>query len=402
MGYNILDNIDQAELGKQLQEARKKRGMTQEDAAKLLQVARTTIVAIEKGERRIKASELVKLADAYGRRVSDFVRERPEAQLFQVQFRAPLALKPEDSAAVEPSISAFEEACRDYVELESITQSPLKRKYRAEYSVTGLDTELDAEDLAQRERNRLSLGDGPVPKLRDLLEQDIGMRVFYLAMPSKYSEMYWFSDQWGGCLAANKLHSSERRNWSLAHGYCHFLVNRYVPVVSAGAPSDRSPRAERLADSFAKYFLMPSSGIRRRFSELYQAAGKVTLADLVSLSTYYSVSFEALVRRLEEMRLLPSGVLERLKDSGFRVRAAKEELGLADAHLYEDEMPRRYRWLAIQAYEQGRISEGQFARFLRKERLEARQLLEVARREQEGITGAANMNLAERLDEPRG
>jgi DNA-binding XRE family transcriptional regulator len=36
MATNILENIDLNHLGKLLQQARKQRGMTQEDAAKLL------------------------------------------------------------------------------------------------------------------------------------------------------------------------------------------------------------------------------------------------------------------------------------------------------------------------------------------------------------------------------
>ena len=51
MDTNILDTIDMRELGKELQQARIKRGLTQEEAAKIIEVARTTITAIEKGER---------------------------------------------------------------------------------------------------------------------------------------------------------------------------------------------------------------------------------------------------------------------------------------------------------------------------------------------------------------
>jgi DNA-binding XRE family transcriptional regulator len=49
MATNILDNIDLRKLGELLQQARKKSGMTQADAAKVIDAARTTIVAIEKG-----------------------------------------------------------------------------------------------------------------------------------------------------------------------------------------------------------------------------------------------------------------------------------------------------------------------------------------------------------------
>ena len=58
MATNILDDIDLCQLGELLQQARKKSGMTQADAAKVIDAARTTIVAIEKGDRRLKPKEL--------------------------------------------------------------------------------------------------------------------------------------------------------------------------------------------------------------------------------------------------------------------------------------------------------------------------------------------------------
>ena len=67
MTDNILENIDMRQLGKLLQQARKQRGMTQEDAAKLIEASRTTMIAIEKGDRRLKPGELIKLARAYGK-----------------------------------------------------------------------------------------------------------------------------------------------------------------------------------------------------------------------------------------------------------------------------------------------------------------------------------------------
>src|SRR4029078_8887854 len=75
---NILDKIDLRQLGESLQKARIRQGLTPEDAARLLDVARTTITAIEKGERRIRASELMRLAEEYGRDLSDFVSNRPQ------------------------------------------------------------------------------------------------------------------------------------------------------------------------------------------------------------------------------------------------------------------------------------------------------------------------------------
>src|SRR5438045_1502404 len=135
MNTNILDIIDMQELGKELQQARIKRGLTQEEAAKIIEVARTTITAIEKGERRIKAEELIKLAYAYGRDVSDFVRPRPMVEPFRVHFRNLHPRTLEDDTQIAPYLDMLEDLCRNYLELEQITEAPLIRKYPPEYQI---------------------------------------------------------------------------------------------------------------------------------------------------------------------------------------------------------------------------------------------------------------------------
>ena len=50
---NILEKIDPKILGNRLQESRRARGLKQQDVADQMNIARTTIVAIEKGERRV-------------------------------------------------------------------------------------------------------------------------------------------------------------------------------------------------------------------------------------------------------------------------------------------------------------------------------------------------------------
>ena len=173
MTNNVLDTIDMRRLGELLQQARSKCGMTQADAAKVIDAARTTMVAIEKGERRLKAAELIKLARAYGRAVSDFVHPRPVVQPFEVQFRAAYRRNSSDELQIEPVIVCLEELCRNYLELEEIMDAPLPQNYPREYEVSGMPIDRAAESIAVEERQRLGLGDSPIPLLRDILEQSV-------------------------------------------------------------------------------------------------------------------------------------------------------------------------------------------------------------------------------------
>jgi Zn-dependent peptidase ImmA (M78 family)/DNA-binding XRE family transcriptional regulator len=386
MESNILDHIDLHQIGKELQEARKNRGMTQEAAAAVLGVARTTITAIEKGERRLKAGELIRLARAYGRQVSDFVRQRPAFESFQPQFRGPYLPTVVDEQTIASSIETLEGLCRDYLELEEITKAPLTRKYPPIYTVAGLPPEQAAESVAIEERNRLGLGDGPIPILRYLLEQDVGFRLFSLPLPPKFSEMYVYDDAVGACMAINSQHPEERRRWSTAHGYAHFLSHRYKAEVAVDNGYRRQPESERFADAFARYFLMPTGGLTRRFNDIRRTQGKVTPADLCTLTHYYGVSLQALTRHLEDLKLLPTGTWDKLRDSGFKVREAQRQLGLAEIPAPDEILPRRYQYLALMAFEQELLTEGQLARFLRLDRLETRRAIEVLRENTHGVS----------------
>jgi Zn-dependent peptidase ImmA (M78 family) len=128
----------------------------------------------------------------------------------------------------------FHQLIADYLELESIMDAPLAYRYPAEYASGDLD-EATAEGVALQERTRLKLGDGPIDNLRDLLEQEVGLRIFHLPLASsKYGAIYVYDDVIGACICVNSnIKTLERQRWSLVHDYSHFLVARQAPIVSA-------------------------------------------------------------------------------------------------------------------------------------------------------------------------
>jgi len=384
MDSEIFNKLDPGQLGERLKDARKARGLTQEAVAKTLGILRTTLVAMEKGDRRVTPGELIEMAKMYGRPVSEFVSARTNKEPFVPQFRLP----PEKRSVTEDELMAvaveLESLARDYVELEEINSAIMRPTFPPMYAleVPGATPEQRGEEVAAEERTRLGLGDGPIADLRALLEEAVGLRVFYLNLPSKVGGLFACNDELGACIAINRNHPPTRGNWSLAHEYGHFLTTRYLADVNFIHDHWGKQSAERFADAFAKNFLMPRTGVSRRLSDSMQALGKerATIGTVLSLAHLFHVSAQAMFLRLEELKRIPSGTWNTLREKrGLKPEQARSVLGLASESL-QPALPIRYRQLALSAYEsKEKLTEGQLARKLRMDRVSARLELESLR-----------------------
>ena len=402
-------SINPKVLGARLQTERKARGLTQLELANLLGFARTTLVAVEKGERALSPEELVRLSEQWNISVSDLVRERAVAEPLVPQLRAAApatGLRSEDIENIGEAAERLRRWGENYLELESLVGRPMPQIAPPVYTLGAMPPSEAAADIANRERARLGLGDGAIPLLRAVLENEVGLRVFLTPLASRLAGMFAFDLKLGALVALNVLHPKERRLWTLAHEYWHFLCDRYkadVTVLPGIAPR-RTSENERMADTFAAHFLMPTSGLKRRFYEIKAARKEgVMLADLLHLKRQYGVTFQALTLRLEELRLIRSGTWESLKNTGFRVGEAEAAVGLPRSEDYEPRLPQRYRELAVEAFERAEISEGQLARFLDCDRIEARATVNELSREagisDEGEIGALEISLDQPLAE---
>jgi Zn-dependent peptidase ImmA (M78 family)/transcriptional regulator with XRE-family HTH domain len=384
MDSDLLKQLDQRQLGARLKDARNARGLTQEAVATKLGILRTTLVAIEKGERRVTPAELIEMAKMFGRPVSEFVSRRTNKEPFLPQFRLPPGQQNVTESELVSAAMELESLARDYVELEEINATVLRPTFPPMHAleVPGASPEQRGEEVAAEERTRLGLGDGPIADLRALLEEAVGLRVFYLDLPPKVGGLFACNDELGACIAINRNHPPTRGNWSLAHEWGHFLTTRYLADVSFTHDHWGKVTAERFADSFAKNFLMPRTGVSRRLSEAMQALGKErpTLGTVLSLAHLYQVSAQAMFLRLEELKRIPSGTWNTLREKrGFKPEQARDALGLA-AVRRQPMLPLRYRQLAFSAYERKeQLTEGQLARKLRMDRVSARLELEALR-----------------------
>ena len=101
----------------------------QQDAADHIGVARTTMIAIEKGDRLIQPDELVRLATLYGRDVHELLRQREPLTDLTVQFRTALTQRGLDAPETVAVIAELQQLSEDYLELEDLRGTPLPRRY---------------------------------------------------------------------------------------------------------------------------------------------------------------------------------------------------------------------------------------------------------------------------------
>jgi Zn-dependent peptidase ImmA (M78 family)/DNA-binding XRE family transcriptional regulator len=370
----MLSSIDPVVFGQRLTEARKARGKTQEEAAAIVGCSRPTYIAIEKGERAAKPDEIVKLATFLGRKVHELVRPGEPVADLQPHLRAVAEkLKGDYEEQLVVAIADLQRLVEDYRQLEQIMNAPLRFNYPPEVPLNPkIDPSEFAESVATQERQRLGLGDQPIIYLRSTLEWDVGLRVFYGDLPSAIAGMYAFAADLGCCIFINKKHPPQRRRLSLAHEYGHVIIDRYKPGIDYLTIPGRKPANERFAEAFGLSFLMPASSLRQKFHDIVTSTGDFQVADLCRLSHFYFVSVEAMALRLEQLSLIPRGSWQAMKAADFAPLHAASLLELPSQPVDDFPYPQRYKYLAVHAFEQGKISQGQLANYLRSDPVTAR------------------------------
>lgn len=379
-----MATLDQVELGERLRIARTTAGQTQEESAQALGLARTTMVAIERGERPLRAQELMTLARLYGTSVNALLRKEAVHVDLVAQFRRPLGRHVEAGEEVD-AIRLLHQLAASSAELEQRLGKARRQEYPPETPIARAHVEQQAEDLASELRQRLGLGLGPIPDMFALCELEIGMRIFVRSIASEIAGVFAFHPALGACVLVNAKHPRARQTWTLAHEVGHLLTNRSATDVCASA--GRKVPTERFADLFAAAFLMPGPTMRKRFAEVVEADSKFSARHLVLLSRRYYVSVEAMSRRLEHLELLPPGTYDRLKRAGTTRQLVSQILG---EEPVAEQPPRLLRLplLAAEAHAEGLLSEEQVANMLALDLIEVRQLLDDLDETGENLLGA--------------
>ena len=387
-----LDQINPVEVGERLRIARDAAGTSQATAAEKIGVARTTLVAIEKGERRVRMGELQKLAQLYGTSVNALLRR----EAIQVDL-APRFRKLAGSSDVADGAAALlAELATAEVELENLLGFRRPQNYPPERPILRGDIRAQAEQDALELRQRLGLGVSPIPDIVTLLEMELGVRVYVRRFDGKISGLFAYDDALGPCILLNANHPRERRTQSAAHETGHFISTRRAAEILRSNETENS-REERYANAFGRSFLTPARGVAQKFEEVTAGSDRLSRRHVIILAHFFGVSREAIVRRLEELGLIKPDTWDWFQANGGitddQARQVLGDLSTPDAYKADADRPTtlRLNMLASEVHRKGLLSEGQLARLLKLDRVELREILGDIEAEGSEADGAATL-----------
>ena len=365
-------NLSSIEIGARLRVARSNASLTQDAAAGSVGLARTTLVAIERGDRSARPEELNALARIYG--VSAGKLTSPDAIHADLSAKFRRAEGKPASKSIADAVALLSRLATGAMQLERLLGQEIRADYPPTVRITSSGLIQQAEDSATNLRARLGLGLGPIPDLMSVLEMELGFRIFFRALPSHMCGLYAYDAAIGACMLINANHHWKRRIQTAAHEAGHFASDRsHADILEQ---DEVSPSVEeRFARRFGSAFLMPASGVRSRFDRIVGAEGRFDVRELILLAHQFGIATEAMCRRLEELGLLGQGTWDSIKDRGFASDLERGVLGDPVPETKPPLIPARLAYLASIALDRELLSEGQLCDLLAVDRLELREAL---------------------------
>ena len=299
-------------IGFRLKAARERSGLTQQGLADAVGLRhRQTVASIESGERRLSASELIRIMPVLGvdlDYLTDPFRLVGEGQF---SFRT--------SAGVEPHVlDRFERRAGRWIAMHR----ELSREQGYPPRWLGYTLHLrpdssfgDAQSAGEAAVEAWDLGSRPAERLRSVMEDRLHVLVLHVDMPPGVSGA---ASRVPGlnCAMVNRQEPAGRRNFDLAHELFHLLTWDALPPDRATVVNQRGRgkqwRVEKLAENFAAALLMPAPALKPAWDSEADAGemhGRIN-----KVARQFRVSSQACKWRLFNLDLLSKSELDGIDD----------------------------------------------------------------------------------------
>ncbi|MBF0523278.1 MAG: ImmA/IrrE family metallo-endopeptidase [Candidatus Omnitrophica bacterium] len=349
-------------LGSKIKALRNSLGLTLEKVSERLGYNNyQSLLAIENGERTLKASELSAISKIFHKDVGFFLSEqKPESEKLLVRWRDCSNL--EDCKEKEAEFLAY---CDNYYDLEK--RLNLEHKHSLDqmnFDEADLKNYDKINELAEERANQLQLGSRPACVLRKILEERTNVKVLFLEL-SGHGSAAAAMGKFGAAILINRMDPLGRRNYDLAHEMFHLITWDKFRGDAYSVGGEKYGDLETTAEVFASALLMPENDIRREFSKKLKN-DKISLVDLVGISQEFQVSADALLWRLVNLKLLDKAPVSKLlKEDRHQLNAVKDFSSTCDCNEDEMFLSEKYIYLAVKAFKEGLISKSKLAAYLK-------------------------------------
>jgi Zn-dependent peptidase ImmA (M78 family)/transcriptional regulator with XRE-family HTH domain len=343
-----------ARIAARLKQAREDVGLTLAQASKDMGFENYQVLMnIEKGERAVKALELLAFAQIYVRSLDFFLSTAEPAPRPAVAWR-----ERRDEARAKQVEGKFLSYCEDYARLETFADGePTQFRLECGSKVNTYDVAVElGEDLGRR----LELGSHPAHGLCAVLEEH-GVKIMVDELSEAGSAASTRGD-FGAGILINWSSAPWRTNYDIAHELFHLLTWQQFPLAELTYPKGEKSLADRFADAFASAFLLPEASVVKEFRD--RTKGKdLTYLDCVSMASDFGVSRQALLWRLINLRLVT-------KDSGTKAMES-DSLRHIDREVRRENRNSPVEWptprfvaTAFKCLQLGRVSRARFAQLM--------------------------------------
>jgi Zn-dependent peptidase ImmA (M78 family)/transcriptional regulator with XRE-family HTH domain len=305
-----LKAVTQQELGQRIADARRSKGWTQGQLAERVGLTQTAVSRIETGARAVASLELAELAEVLGVSVLDLLRAGQRPMLAIAACLGHF----QDPGAVD---RAFKRA-GTLISLDELLDSvlgavPVDPPSPPLGGGAGRGPAVDqGRRLAGHVRRALGLGDGPLARFPELLEERFRLDVDLSPLPEAVDGLCVNVGERTLVLVGSRKPSSRQR-FTLAHELAHYLVDDLDPLYVDERGARTWSMAEMRANALAAHLLMPEPGVRRVIEGTDDDAERA-----VRVALTFGTSVSAAAYQLGNLGLLPDTVRDRLADAGSK------------------------------------------------------------------------------------
>ena len=296
----------------------------------------------------------VLLALAKSLRVSpEYLMSPRQISLSGVDFRK----EPTASAKDEKAVAAFViDRLERYLSIEALlphAQRDWSFPDAEKYKVAHPD---DAENAADKLREKWALGTDPIASMVDLLEER-GIKVIALDLPETVSGSKAFARENEGnqvaVIVVNRTHIGERQRFTMAHELAHLVL------APTGAVAEDDDLHEKAADRFAGAFLATKDMM---FERLGVSRKSISLGELLEQKKFFRMSCASIAMRSQQLGILNKA--DAGKQWGFMRKHGYVGKGAREPEPIVAESPSRMLQLCLRAVSEGAVSEAKAAEIL--------------------------------------